>query len=73
MYPTPIFELNVAHMDIVNTSAPIDQLAHIRELAKDSPFNNGLVTLGMAADPPTVEMVELAQFVSLLSRRLTEV
>ncbi|KAJ7811046.1 amidohydrolase family protein [Mycena olivaceomarginata] len=24
----------------VNTSAPIDQLAHIRELAPDSPFNN---------------------------------
>ncbi|KAJ7830364.1 hypothetical protein B0H14DRAFT_2593442 [Mycena olivaceomarginata] len=48
----------------VNTSAPIDQLAHIRELAKDSPFNNGLVTLCMAADPPTAEMVELAHFVS---------
>ncbi|KAJ7364535.1 amidohydrolase [Mycena albidolilacea] len=45
--------------------APIDQLAHIRELAKDSPFNNGLITLGMAADPPTAEMVELAQNVSI--------
>ncbi|KAF7336918.1 putative amidohydrolase [Mycena venus] len=45
----------------VNTSAPIDQLAHIRELAKDSPFNGGLVTLGIAADPPTAEIVETAQ------------
>jgi hypothetical protein len=48
----------------VNTSAPIDQLAHIRELAKDNPFNGGLVTLGLAADPPTTEVVETAQFVS---------
>ncbi|KAJ6512826.1 amidohydrolase [Mycena sanguinolenta] len=50
---------------IVNTSAPIDQLAHIRELAKKSPFNKGLVILGMAADPPTAEMVETAQNVSI--------
>ncbi|KAJ7924182.1 amidohydrolase [Mycena leptocephala] len=48
----------------VNTSAPIDQLAHIRELAKDNPFNGGLVTLGLAADPPTTEVVETAQFCS---------
>ncbi|KAJ6581806.1 hypothetical protein B0H19DRAFT_1116534 [Mycena capillaripes] len=47
----------------VNTSAPIDQLAHIRELAKDSPFNGGLVTLGIASDPLTAEIVETAQFV----------
>ncbi|KAJ7705645.1 hypothetical protein B0H16DRAFT_701471 [Mycena metata] len=44
----------------VNTSAPIDQLAHIRELAKSSPFNKGLVTLGIASDPPTTEVVETA-------------
>ncbi|KAF7374491.1 5'-deoxyadenosine deaminase [Mycena sanguinolenta] len=49
----------------VNTSAPIDQLAHIRELVKESPFNNGLVILGMSADPPTAEMVETAQNVSI--------
>ncbi|KAJ7131410.1 hypothetical protein C8R44DRAFT_774798 [Mycena epipterygia] len=49
----------------VNTSAPVDQLAHIRELAKDSPFNGGLVTLGIAADPLTSEIVETAQNVSL--------
>ncbi|KAF7336897.1 Amidohydrolase family protein [Mycena venus] len=49
----------------VNTSAPIDQLAHIRELAKDSPFNGGLVTLGISADPPTAEMIETAQNVSI--------
>ncbi|KAJ6600575.1 amidohydrolase [Mycena vulgaris] len=51
--------------DSVNTSAPIGQLAHIRELAKDNPFNGGLVTLGLAADPPTTEMVETAQNISL--------
>ncbi|KAJ7230096.1 hypothetical protein GGX14DRAFT_507970 [Mycena pura] len=45
----------------LNTSAPIDQLAHIRELAKDSPFNGGLVTLGISADPPTTEIIETAQ------------
>ncbi|KAJ7158064.1 hypothetical protein C8R46DRAFT_1110887 [Mycena filopes] len=44
----------------LNTSAPIDQLAHIRELAVNSPFNKGLVTLGIAADPPTTEIVETA-------------
>ncbi|KAJ7289654.1 hypothetical protein C8J57DRAFT_1046208 [Mycena rebaudengoi] len=49
----------------VNTSAPIDQLAHIRELAKDNPFNGGLVTLGLAADPPTAEIVEAAQNASI--------
>ncbi|KAJ7731703.1 hypothetical protein DFH07DRAFT_150912 [Mycena maculata] len=48
-----------------NTSAPIDHLAHIRELAPDSPFNNGLVTLGIAADPPTTEIVETAQNISV--------
>jgi hypothetical protein len=50
-------------MDAVNTSAPIDQLAHIRELAPDSPFNNGLVTLGIAANAFTAEIIETAQFV----------
>jgi hypothetical protein len=50
-------------LDAVNTSAPVDQLAHIRELAKDSPFNGGLVTLGISADPLTAEMVETAQCV----------
>ncbi|KAJ7905182.1 amidohydrolase, partial [Mycena leptocephala] len=50
---------------IMNTSAPVDQLAHIRELAKDSPFNGGLVTLGISADPLTAEMVETAQCVSV--------
>ncbi|KAK7016360.1 putative amidohydrolase [Favolaschia claudopus] len=45
----------------VNRSASVDQLAHIRELAPNSPFNNGLVTLGIAADPPTVEIIETAQ------------
>ncbi|KAJ6517185.1 hypothetical protein C8R47DRAFT_1205424 [Mycena vitilis] len=48
----------------VNTSAPVDQLAHIRELAQDSPFNGGLVTLGIAADPPNAEIVETAQNIS---------
>ncbi|KAJ7027555.1 amidohydrolase [Mycena alexandri] len=49
----------------VNTNAPIDQLAHIRELATDSPFNKGLVTLGIAADPPTTEIIETALNVSI--------
>ncbi|KAJ7281535.1 amidohydrolase [Mycena rebaudengoi] len=49
----------------VNTSAPVDQLAHIRELAKDSPFNGGLVTLGISADPITTEIVETAQNISV--------
>jgi len=49
----------------VNNSAPIDQLAHIRELAEDSPFNKGLVTLGLSADPLTTEMVETALNVSI--------
>ncbi|KAF8145427.1 hypothetical protein K438DRAFT_1630151 [Mycena galopus ATCC 62051] len=56
---------NVGPVVIINTSAPVDQLAHIRELAEDSPFNKGLVTLGIAADPPTAEMVETAQNVSI--------
>ncbi|KAJ7025129.1 hypothetical protein C8F04DRAFT_968154 [Mycena alexandri] len=46
-------------------TAPIDQLAHIRELAKDSPFNKGLVTLGIASDPPTTEVIETALNVSI--------
>ncbi|KAK6974317.1 putative amidohydrolase [Favolaschia claudopus] len=46
----------------VNRSASVDQLAHIRELAPNTgPFTNGLVTLGIAADPPTVEIIETAQ------------
>jgi len=49
----------------VNTSAPVDQLAHIRELAPDSPFKDGLVTLGIAADPITTEILETAQNVSI--------
>ncbi|KAJ7301666.1 amidohydrolase family protein [Mycena albidolilacea] len=49
----------------VNTSAPIDQLAHIRELAPDSPFNNGLVTLGIAANNVTAEIIETAQNLSI--------
>ncbi|KAJ7434697.1 amidohydrolase [Mycena latifolia] len=49
----------------VNTSAPVDQLAHIRELAQDSPFNGGLVTLGIASDPLTAEVVETAQNISV--------
>ncbi|KAJ7495491.1 hypothetical protein FB451DRAFT_1121955 [Mycena latifolia] len=49
----------------VNTSAPVDQLAHIRELAPDSPFNGGLVTLGIASDTPTAEIVETAQNISV--------
>ncbi|KAF8145423.1 hypothetical protein K438DRAFT_1735470 [Mycena galopus ATCC 62051] len=53
------------HPYIVNNSAPIDQLAHIRELAEESPFNKGLVTLGISADPPTAEMIETAQNVSI--------
>ncbi|KAJ6605478.1 hypothetical protein DFH09DRAFT_897275 [Mycena vulgaris] len=56
---------DVGRVVIMNTSAPIDQLAHIRELAKDSPFNGGLVTLGIAADPPTAEIVETAQNISV--------
>ncbi|KAJ7495279.1 amidohydrolase, partial [Mycena latifolia] len=49
----------------VNTSAPVDQLAHIRELAQDSPFNGGLVTLGIASDTLTTEIVETAQNISV--------
>ncbi|KAJ7617360.1 amidohydrolase [Roridomyces roridus] len=49
----------------INTSAPIDQLAHIRQLAPDSPFNKGLVTLGIASDPPSQEIVETARNLSI--------
>jgi hypothetical protein len=52
---------------LVNTNAPIDQLAHIRELAPDSPFNEGLVTLGISGDPITTEILETAQFGHVLS------
>ncbi|KAJ7479285.1 hypothetical protein FB451DRAFT_1451245 [Mycena latifolia] len=59
------YHLTLLIPDTVNTSAPVDQLAHIRELAEDSPFNGGLVTLGISADPPTAEIVETALNVSV--------
>ncbi|KAJ7600994.1 hypothetical protein C8J56DRAFT_1000001 [Mycena floridula] len=49
----------------INGSAPIDQLAHIRELAQDNPFNEGLVNLGISGDPLTTEIVETALNLSL--------
>ncbi|KAJ6484408.1 hypothetical protein C8R47DRAFT_1186273 [Mycena vitilis] len=49
----------------LNPSNAGDQLAHIEELAKDSPFNGGLVTLGVAADPLTAEIIETAQNISV--------
>ncbi|KAJ6582019.1 hypothetical protein B0H19DRAFT_1331838 [Mycena capillaripes] len=56
---------NVGPVVVNGDPYTVDQLAHIRELAKDSPFNGGLVTLGIASDPPTTEIVETAQNISV--------
>ncbi|KAJ7471130.1 hypothetical protein FB451DRAFT_1135424 [Mycena latifolia] len=56
---------NVGPVVISGNPAPVDQLAHIRELAQHSPFNGGLVTLGIASDPPTAEIIETAQNISV--------
>ncbi|KAJ7811068.1 hypothetical protein B0H14DRAFT_2606772 [Mycena olivaceomarginata] len=52
-----------------NVGAPINQLAHIQELAPDNPLNKGLVTLGIAAGPLTAAIIETAQLFLLACLR----
>jgi hypothetical protein len=57
------------HLHTVNFSAPADTLNHIQELAKQSPWNNGTVTLGIAydgfspSDPLSPDVIAVARSV----------